>query len=282
MGLFQETTDEEFYIQQVAQPLSAKVEQSLEWIKKYEPLALQISELGYYVAFSGGKDSVVLKRLFEMSGVAHHCWYNNVTIDPPELVWFIKKHHPDVGWNNPEMHLISKMVDKSCGPPTRISRWCCEIYKEQGGNGLFKATGVRAEESPRRKKTWSLLTSHRVSGDPIICPILYWTDHDIWTFIKQQQIPYCSLYDEGFKRLGCIGCPMGGPKAVRREFDRWPRYEALWKRGFQQYWDKWKGVPRRDGKDRWIEKMNSVDDLWNWWISGKAYEGNNDCQMYLW
>ena len=282
MGLF-ETTDEELYQEAVAQPLADKIEQSLTWIRNYEETALQMSPEGYYVAFSGGKDSIVLERLFKMAGVKYAAWYNNVTIDPPELVWFIKRHYPEVQWNNPEMHLIRKMADKSNGPPTRLARWCCEIYKEQGGSGYFKAIGVRGEESPRRKATWTFLSSHRKTGDPILCPIIYWTDHDIWSFIRGNAMPYCELYDQGFKRLGCVGCPMGGPKGQRFEFDRWPKYEEMWRKGFDAYWERWKGVPRRDGGDRWIEKMQTVDDLWNWWISGKAYEGpGEDCQGWLW
>lgn len=235
------------------------------------------------MAFSGGKDSIVLERLFKMSGVKYEAWYNNVTIDPPELVHFIKKYYPEVGWNNPKKHLTTMLGERSAGPPTRLIRWCCEIYKEQGGNGHFKAIGVRGEESPRRKASWTYLSSHRKTEDPILCPIIYWTDHDIWSFIRQNDMPYCSLYDEGFKRLGCVGCPMAGPKGQARDFARWPKYEALWKKGFQAFWDNYKGVPRRDGKPRSIEKFQTVDDLWDWWISGNAYQGKGeDCQGWLW
>lgn len=288
MGLFEETTDQEFYQMMVGQTLEQKIAQSLAWIREYEPQALEINGGGYYVAFSGGKDSIVLERLFRIAGVMYEAWYNNVTIDPPELVRFIKRKYPEVQWNNPEKHLTRMLVDKSCGPPTRIARWCCEKYKEQGGNGRFKAIGVRAEESPRRKATWAFLSSHRETGDPILCPLIYWTDRDVWQFIRKNQMDYCSLYDEGFKRLGCIGCPMGGPEAQRREFARWPGYEKLWRKGFEDYWNRWKGVPtlrknKHGNNDRWIEKMKTVDDLWNWWISGKAYEGEGaDCQLFLW
>jgi hypothetical protein len=69
----------------------------------------------------------------------------------------------------------------------------------------------------------------------------------------------------------------------RKEFDRWPKYEKLWRKGIEEYWDRWKGVPRLDGDDRWIEKLDSVDDLWEWWLNGKAMEGSKpDCQLWLW
>lgn len=284
MNLFNEPeTEEELYQAAIRVPLERKITQAISLIQSMEQSALNLSPDGYYVCFSGGKDSVVLEELFKMSGVKFTLNYNVTTIDPPEVIKFMRNNYPELIWHRAEKKTIpQKMTDKSCGPPTRIARWCCEIYKEHGGDGLFKAIGVRGEESKRRKGLWKQITKNNRMG-LILCPIIYWIDEDVWQFIKDKSIPYCSLYDEGFKRLGCIGCPLGGHKSQAREFKRWPRYEALWKRGFQQYWDTWKGVPRRDGKPRWIEKMDSVDDLWNWWISGKAYQGKKaDCQMWLW
>lgn len=283
-NLWGEYSEEDLYQIAISRPLKEKIESAIVLIQTYEGQALQLSPDGYYVCNSGGKDSIVMERLFRMAGVKYQSHYNNVTIDPPELVWFLKRHYPETIWHSTGKHLISHMADsKSCGPPTRLIRWCCEIYKEQGGAGLFCATGVRAEESARRKGLWKVLTVDNRSGKPILCPILYWTTSDVWQFIRQNNMPYCSLYDEGFERLGCIGCPMGGPKGQARDFARWPKYEAMWKKGFQRYFDKYKGVPKRNGDPRAIEKFPTVDDLWNWWVSGKAYEGEGaDCQMWLW
>lgn len=283
MGLF-EVTDEELYQEAISRPLPEKIAQSLAWIRDYEAEALRIDARGYYVAFSGGKDSIVMERLFKMAGVKYEAWYNNVTIDPPELIWFMRKHYPEVRWNNPEKHLISMIADtKTCGPPTRFMRWCCEIYKEQGGKGRFRSIGVRGPESPRRKATWSFLNSHNKDGLPILCPLVYWNDEDIWQFIRDNEMSYCKLYDEGFKRLGCIGCPMGGPTGQARDFARWPKYEIMWKRGIQRYFDRFKGVPKIKGGPRAVEKFDTADDLWRWWTTGKSSEGvKPDCQAWLW
>ena len=116
MGLF-ETTEEEIYQLALGRPLAEKIDKAIALIREYEPMALELSPDGYYVAFSGGKDSIVMERLFQMAGVTYQDWYNNVTIDPPELVQFIKRHYPDTRWNNPEMHLCAKLAEKSCGPP---------------------------------------------------------------------------------------------------------------------------------------------------------------------
>jgi phosphoadenosine phosphosulfate reductase len=282
--LYGNIDEEGMYQMALAVPLQEKIESAIALIRSMESQALQLSDDGFYVAFSGGKDSIVMERLFNLAGVKYKAYYNNVTIDPPELVHFIKREYPQVTWNNVGKHLVSYMADnKVCGPPTRLIRWCCEIYKEQGGIDSLRAIGVRAAESARRKGLWKIVATDRNTSRPILCPILYWTDANIWQFIRDNEMKYCSLYDEGFKRLGCVGCPMSGPTGMARDFKRWPRYEAMWKRGFKAYFDKYKGVPKRNGDPRAIEKFPTVDDLWNWWTSGKAYEGENpDCQMWLW
>lgn len=285
--LFGNIDEEGMYQMAISRPLEEKIESSIALIRSMVLSAKELHPHGFYVCFSGGKDSIVLAKLFEMAGVAYKLHYNNVTIDPPELVQFIKREYPQAEWHSVGVPLPLYMALKSNGPPTRLARWCCEIYKEQGGSGYFKAIGVRAEESPRRKGLWKQVTNNRNTG-LILCPILYWTERDVWQFIRDNGMKYCSLYDEGFKRLGCIGCPMGGPEQQRRDFARWPKHEKLWRRGFQAYWAAWKGVPRlrvnKDGNyDRWIERMETVDDLWNWWLSGKANEGDApDCQGHLW
>lgn len=282
-------SEEDLYQIAISRPLEEKIATSIMLIRAHENTALSLSTDGYYNCFSGGKDSIVVKKLMQMAGVKFHSRYNNVTIDPPELVWYIREHHADVRWNNPPMHMLTKMLEKSNGPPTRLARWCCEIYKEQGGKGVFRVIGVRAEESARRKGLWKSLTPDRKSGVSL-CPILYWTEDDVWNFIRMMNLPYCCLYDEVdchgcklFKRLGCVGCPMGGPNGQRKDFARWPTYELMWYKAFCGYWDRWKDVPRLDGGERWIAKFPNVDALWNWWISGKAYEGEGaDCQQFLW
>ena len=75
-------------------------------------------------------------------------------------------------------------------------------------------------------------------------PIIDWTDGEVWEFIKEYNIPYCTLYDEGFKRLGCIGCPMGSKEQRIREFERWPKYKNLYMIAFQKMIDNRGGVLR--------------------------------------
>ncbi len=262
---------EDLYQQAVNQQLDFKIDQAIKLLKLWEPPE------GYYLAYSGGKDSGAILQLAKLAGVKYEAWYNNTTIDPPELMRFIKRQGSAINWNMPEMSLFAKLVDGK-GPPTRLARWCCDKYKEQGGNGRVKIIGVRAEESAKRKGNWKQVTYHRKTSKPIICPVLYWTDADIWAFHAHENLPYCELYDQGFTRLGCVGCPMSGPKGVARDFARWPRYERNWKRAVIRFYDKWHGVPTRKGRDRYVECFKDGEALWEWWISRKGKEEETECQ----
>ncbi|GAH60807.1 unnamed protein product, partial [marine sediment metagenome] len=54
-----------------------KVEEAIEFLQENEPVE------GYYLAFSGGKDSVVIYDLAEKAGVKFDAHYCVSPIDPP-------------------------------------------------------------------------------------------------------------------------------------------------------------------------------------------------------
>lgn len=257
--------------QQVLLPseaLPALIERSIALLREHEPLGV-----GYYGAFSGGKDSCVIKELAQLAGVKVTWHYNQTTIDPPELVRFLREHHPDVVWERPKHgNFFHRMEQK--GFPTRVQRWCCEEYKESvPPRGAVMILGVRAAESPRRKTIWKPVTFHTRTRAWCVAPIVDWSDDDVWEFIHSRSLPYCSLYDEGFHRLGCIGCPMARAAGKRREFDRWPRFEALWQRAFQRIWEKRTapGYLQRDGR-KWFGQVYFRDwrEMWDWWLSNDS------------
>lgn len=266
----------------INQPLEYKIEQAIKLLRQNESMAISRSSNGYYDCNSGGKDSGVVKRLLQLAKVRHASHYSNVTIDPPPLIYHLRRSYPDTVWHSVGIHLPMYMAKKAIGPPRRSCRWCCEIYKEQGGNGLVKTVGVRADESTRRKGLWSQIKQDTRNKSILVSPILYWTEKDVWEFTHAENIPYCELYDEGFRRLGCVGCPLPGPLQQRKEFDLWPKYEQLWQRGFVAHWDRYKDQIRKDGTERW-SSFRTWMDLWDWWVSGAASEGEgHDCQMWLW
>ena len=148
--------------------LSNKVEASLERIKAFEPKSGE----GYYLAFSGGKDSVVVKRLMDMAGVKYDATYRVTSVDPPELVRFIKEQHPDVKREIPRYSdgkpiTMWNLIPRKMMPPTRLVRYCCQKLKEPGGDGRMTVTGVRWAESSARKNNQGVvtITSKRIAKE---------------------------------------------------------------------------------------------------------------------
>lgn len=283
--LFGNTDDDAIYQENISVPLDKKIPTSIAWAKEYEPLALSMDSRGYALMMSFGKDSIAVEKILILASVKYFKVYSNTTIDPPELIYYAKQYHKDTVWLNPEMHLISYMAKHGKGLPTRIGRWCCEVYKEQAFKNCFRVLGVRSEESKRRKGLWRILTIHSVDKTPILNPILYWTDNDVWDFIHDENIPYCSLYDEPeITRLGCIGCPMAGCKQMAFEFERWPNYKKLWFNGTVKMFDNWRGVLGKRGNPRAFLKFESPENLFNWWITEGAEDSRDqpDCQMWMW
>ena len=137
-----------------------KVQVAIDRFKTFESMA---GENGYYLAFSGGKDSSVIKALADMSGVKYEAHYTHTSVDPPELVRFIKENHPDVivdiprypkNYKNPRLAgkqiTMWNLIPEKKMPPTRIARYCCQELKESKGEGRFVVTGVRWAESVKR------------------------------------------------------------------------------------------------------------------------------------
>lgn len=229
-------------------PLKAKIERAIATLQLYEPEALKRDPVnGYYLCDSYGKDSTVILHLAKASGVKFQAHHNLTTLDPPELIYFGRKYHIETVVHKPKESLLTTVVKK--GPPTRKARWCCEAFKEGGGEGSVRILGVRAEESARRKANWKVWQPERHGDGWRLNPILYWTTTNVWDYIRSHNTPYCALYDEKMTRLGCIGCPMASEKRSV-EFTRWPKYETAWKRAVQKWWGKWHNVPLE--QERWV------------------------------
>lgn len=148
-----------------------KVEVAIERFRSFEPPE------GYFLAFSGGKDSSVILELAKMSGVKFDAHYTLTSVDPPELVRFIKDNHPEVIFDIPKwpedykdpklagkrMTMWNLIPEKSM-PPTRLARYCCERLKESRGEGRFIVTGVRWQESFRRSGRGGALSLQKLKA----------------------------------------------------------------------------------------------------------------------
>jgi len=237
-----------FFGDGIVDALDVKMQTAAERLRAFEPPE------GYYLAFSGGKDSIAAEFMCRFAGVKYDAHYAVTTVDPPELTRFIKKNYPQVEMHIPEINMWELIIKKRM-PPTRMVRYCCDKLKEEGGQGRTVVTGVRWAESSNRKNTrndveydvygseakkakedrkqFYLLNDNDSKrrmmehcptgrGKHVVNPLIDWTDEHVWLLIKRYNLPYPKLYDEGFKRLGCIACPMNGSKGIARHFIQWP------------------------------------------------------------
>lgn len=121
-----------------------KEKRAIQYLKAFEP-----ESEPYYLCYSGGKDSDAIRILAQLAAVNHDIVHNHTTVDAPETVKYIRSI-PDVKIEYPEITMWDLIVKKMI-PPTRLIRYCCSVFKESGGKGRMKVTGVRWVESVNRR-----------------------------------------------------------------------------------------------------------------------------------
>jgi len=239
-----------------------KVEEAILRLKTFEP------HDGYYLAFSGGKDSCVIKSLANMAGVKYDAHYNYVGIDPPELTKFIKQYHTDVIWDKPKEKFFPALIRK--GFPLRQSRWCCDLLKEGGDcKNRRVITGVRWDESARRASRRMVEQCFKHKKKTYLNVIIDWSESDVWEFIKKYNIPYCKLYDEGWKRIGCLFCPMSSHRKI--ELKLYPKFENAFRINFRKLHKK-----RISENNPSAQRWNNGDEMFDWWINEKQKTISSD------
>lgn len=263
--------------------IEKKIKGAVELLKMCEAAALAMNPAGYYLAFSGGKDSLVIYHLAKMAGVRFKAHYHLTTVDPPELVHFIRRNYPDVIIDYPPITMWNLIIKKQL-PPYRNARYCCSVLKETGGEGRFVITGVRWQESRKRESRGAvevlgsrkpdlilnndneesrrIIENCQLKGKRLINPIISWTENEVWLFIYSQKIAYCELYDCGFRRLGCIGCPLASVKNREWEFKRFPKFREAYIRTFDRMVEARRAAGKSDGN------WNSGEAVFNWWMYG--------------
>jgi len=123
---------------------------SRDLILKARKLAMMYdAENGYFLAFSGGKDSQALYHITELCEVPFKAHFSPTTVDPPQLVSFIRKNYPDCEFGKVTKNIYQTAVEKQILPTMRV-RWCCAEYKETAGAGKVTLIGIRHAESARR------------------------------------------------------------------------------------------------------------------------------------
>lgn len=186
------------------------------------------------------------------------------------------------------------LIPQKLMPPTRLVRYCCSILKERGGQGRYITTGVRWAESTKRKNNRGIYET--MPSDPrkkivlnndnddrrrlfetcmrqhkAVCnPIIDWTDADVWDYIESEKIPVNPLYECGFSRVGCVGCPMAGTQGRQKEFGRYPKYQDAYIRAF----DKMLEERKRRGKMQGTWRDGTTGrDIFHWWMEDGVFPG---------
>ena len=94
-------------------------------------------------------------------------------------------------------------------------------------------------------------------GKVIVNPIIDWEDSEVWEFIRKYDLPYNPLYDEGYKRVGCVGCPMGRNDI---ELEKEPKFKQHYIRAGARYLERRK-KNGREGDFTW----RSPEHYYLWW-----------------
>ena len=177
-----------------------------------------------FVSFSGGKDSTVtsdiVMRALSEPKILHI--FGDTTLEFPETMRYVdrfKKEHPQT----PVLSSRNKDKDfeelcKLVGPPSRVLRWCCTIFKTgaiqrkiktlfRNKNKIITFYGIRRSESASRSKYERETEGSKITKQITISPIIDWMDFDVWLYMLTTKIDFNYAYRLGYARVGCWCCP---------------------------------------------------------------------------
>lgn len=272
--------------------------------------AAEMSETIYgqplVITTSGGKDSDVVLSLAGRAGINYEVQHNLTTADAPETVRHVRAQFKQLEARGVKCTLtyptykgepvsMWSLIPQKLMPPTRTARYCCAVLKEQGSKGRFIATGVRWAESAQRSRRGILET---IASDPrkriilnndndedrhlfetcqlkatrVCNPIIDWEDTDVWIYLYAAHIETNPLYQCGFSRVGCIGCPMAGTARRWAEFARYPKYKDMYIAAFGRMLDE----RQRKGRDT---EWRDAEEVFHWWMEDNHLPGQMELDL---
>lgn len=203
------------------------------------------------------------------------------------------------------INMFSLIAEKGI-PPTRLVRYCCSVFKENTEKNKVVALGVRAAESKKRQnrdtfstsvgkfanskhfslshvqevfeeakdqdEVWdcAIVSTARKQKTILVNVIYDWSDAEIWEYIRDNEIEYNELYDMGYKRVGCILCPLASKREKQRDILTFPAYKERYIKAFEKMLEVRKERGKDDGNGGVWKDAESV---FKWWIEDKTIEG---------
>ena len=197
------------------------MEEAMSYIKEQ---AINFEEDAMFVSFSGGKDSTVTSDLVMKAlgreNIIHV--YGDTTLEYPTTLTYVerfKKKHS----KTPMLVAKNKEQDfnelcEVIGPPSRLMRWCCTIFKTgaitrkinstfRNTNKVLSFQGIRRNESTARSKYDRESNDSKIQKQYAVAPIIDWLEFDVWLYLLGNNVDFNDAYQQGFSRVGCWCCP---------------------------------------------------------------------------
>lgn len=211
-------------------------------------VATRFDEERIMISFSGGKDStatadVVTKALGNPSLV--HV-FGDTTLEFPVTIEYVERYRAD----HPQaiFHILRNEdqvftdVCEDIGPPARMMRWCCSMFKTgpitRLINDLYQNQqiltfyGIRKSESVSRSKYNQVeddAESVKIQQQTVASPIFFWRDLDVWLYLLAEKVDFNDAYRWGYDRVGCWCCPNNNQRAQMLSRIYMPEQSKAWR-----------------------------------------------------
>lgn len=197
---------------------------SQEAMRYIQEKAKKFAENEMFVSFSGGKDSTVTSDLvmkaLRREDIIHI--YGDTTLEYSTTGIYLQKFRKKYP-NTPMLIAKNKEQDfnelcKVIGPPSRMMRWCCTIFKTgaitrkiestfRNSKNILAFQGIRRSESTARNKYDRESNDSKIAKQVVVSPIIDWQEFDVWLYIISNNVEFNDAYRQGFSRVGCWCCP---------------------------------------------------------------------------
>lgn len=185
----------------------------------------------FYVAFSGGKDSIVALDVVQRA-LPHNAFkvlFGDTRMEFPDTYTIAEKIQEDCKLNGIDFYRaqskLMPMQTWSCfGAPATSNRWCCSVHKTSPQILLLRQltekynftgmafTGVRAAESLTRSEYEIISEGQKHQGQYSCHAILEWNSAELYTYIYTNNLHINEAYKKGNTRAGCLVCPNSSGK----------------------------------------------------------------------